>query len=237
MTATRSTAGDGSAQEPTLALGRPEDEAGQGGSLLASALGDRCGNCGSGLAADQRYCVDCGERRGKPRFALTGTHAPRDVMPVVPRRRRVLAMTTGTTLIAGVATLLLALGVGVLIGHNNSAPLKASTPQVITVNGGSAAGSSSTGNTGATTGAASSHSTGTKASSKLSKTASKATTATSKKTVSTKAATKATQAASSTLKPKSGVNLAPSTQKQGATCTAGTAGCQNGKFSGNFFGG
>ena len=30
--------------------------------------GEPCANCGSPLAADQRYCLECGTRRGGPRI-------------------------------------------------------------------------------------------------------------------------------------------------------------------------
>jgi hypothetical protein len=46
---------------------------------------------------------------------------------------------------------------------------------------------------------------------------------------------KAVQAAGKVL--GNGNNLAPPTVKAGGSCTSGQAGCQNGKFTGNFFGG
>ena len=52
--------------------------------------------------------------------------------------------------------------------------------------------------------------------------------------VTKKVAAKATQAASKVLG-ASAKNLAPPTVQTGQTCTHG-AGCQNGKFTGNFFG-
>src|ERR1700733_12540224 len=80
---------------------------------VAGTMRDRCVNCGAPLASDQRYCVNCGERRGKPRFALA---APQEAVTEevtttrsasTPRRPRTSA---GFNLIAGVATLLLAMG-------------------------------------------------------------------------------------------------------------------------------
>ena len=58
-------------------------------------------------------------------------------------------MSSGTTLVAGVGVLLLAIGLGVLIGrigHTNSNQKAASTPavQVVTVNGGSGGATTST---------------------------------------------------------------------------------------------
>src|SRR4051794_29840153 len=35
---------------------------------LISASGDACPSCGPRVAADQRYCIEWGERRGDPRF-------------------------------------------------------------------------------------------------------------------------------------------------------------------------
>ena len=37
-------------------------------SLGAAAGSDRCAACGAHLANDQRYCLECGERRGQARF-------------------------------------------------------------------------------------------------------------------------------------------------------------------------
>ena len=30
---------------------------------VAAAIGDQCAACGAALAADQRYCLECGQRR------------------------------------------------------------------------------------------------------------------------------------------------------------------------------
>src|ERR1700722_6408667 len=46
-------------------------------SMLVGVPSDRCSSCGAELAVDQRYCVACGQRRGKPRFNLaTPTPTP-----------------------------------------------------------------------------------------------------------------------------------------------------------------
>src|SRR5579875_344165 len=42
---------------------------------LRMSSGDRCAECGSALAIDQRYCVECGTRRGRPRFAIASAGA------------------------------------------------------------------------------------------------------------------------------------------------------------------
>lgn len=122
--------------------------------LVSATAGDRCLSCYTSLSSDQRYCVACGERRGKPRFSLpaggtagslpssevavAGASAP----PPAPRAPRA---SSGTTIVAGVGTLLLAMGVGVLIGRNsagnvNARPVQAAAPTVVTVGGGAGTG-------------------------------------------------------------------------------------------------
>lgn len=86
-------------------------------SALTPATGEQCTNCGARLAADQRYCVECGERRGEPRFSIADTAAPQAApAPAAPVRRHARLSPNGTA-IAGIGTLLLAMGVGVLIGR------------------------------------------------------------------------------------------------------------------------
>jgi hypothetical protein len=189
--------------------------------LLSGAVGDRCSNCQAALASDQRYCVNCGHRRGKSRFsagslaataAASAPASPSDHGG--PHRSRVSA---GTTLVAGVATLLLAMGVGVLIGHNTSSA-RAPAPQIITVGAGGGTGASS-----AATPSTSSSKTG-KASKKRKVT----------KVVVT--AHTAQVAASAAAKVLGGAAPKNPTVTVGQSCSADTAGCQNGKFTGNFFG-
>src|ERR1700693_5697303 len=98
--------------------------------LVTGVVGDRCANCQAPLAPDQRYCVSCGERRGRARFSdasLAAQTAPAAVEAPAPASRRYPRMSSASTLITGVATLLIALGVGVLIGHysNNATPARA----------------------------------------------------------------------------------------------------------------
>jgi hypothetical protein len=198
----------------------------------ATASEDRCGACGAPLAHDQRYCVECGERRGASRFPVAepAAQAPsRRTRPArAPRGHRV---SSGTTLVAGVGVLLLAIGLGVLIGrlgHDNSSNQKAAAapPQVITVQGGGGTGTSTPTTTTPThTTAASSATKG--LSGKLKKAATQ--TAPPSKAVQQKA----TQAAGKVL--GNSKNLAAPTTQQGGSCSGG-AGCQSGKFTGNFFG-
>ena len=192
------------------------------------AAGDRCANCGVPMAADQHYCLNCGERRGPARFtatpANTGTTGGARFDPP-PRGSRFSA---GTTLIAGVATLLLALGIGVVIG-NQSASSPAPTnskAQVVYLNG--AGGGAGAANTGAAPTTAPVSSGGSSGSANKS----------SGKSNNKSAAKANTSASSSTAAATSSATTAQ--QLPPATVTVGAkghgAGYQHGKFTGNFFG-
>jgi hypothetical protein len=104
---------------------------------ILGQAGEPCRECGAPLAEDQRYCLACGARRGAPRVELGRAAPPPAPAPPEPRRPR---RAGGATAIAGVATLLLAMGVGVLIGRAGRADTtRASAPaQVISVSGGGA---------------------------------------------------------------------------------------------------
>jgi hypothetical protein len=195
--------------------------------LVAGAVGDRCPNCEAPLASDQRYCVACGERRGRPRFSFTelassASPPPATADPPIPAPRA----HPGLTLVAGVATLLIAIAVGVVIGvnANSGTPTRAAAPYVVTVNGGGAAGAAPTsGATAAGTGPAAATSTR----------GSHVNAAPAKVRLTKKTTAAATNAASKVL--GSSGNLTPNvTQKVGGACSGG-AGCQNGKFTGNAF--
>ncbi len=134
-------------------------------------------------------------------------------------------MSSGATLIAGVGVLLLAIGLGVLIGrlgHNNTSTPRASAPSTIIVPGASA---------GATT-ASTPTSTVARSTPHLSGKLKKAAAATAPPSA---AVSKKGQAAASKVLGGSSTTLAPATVTNGQTCTSG-AGCQGGKFTGNFFG-
>jgi hypothetical protein len=217
---------DGNGEPPTAQLG------------LAATTADHCANCGAPLAPDQRYCVNCGERRGKPRFALAEP---------VPEMVETKTVTTGgrgasrgprpsygVTLIAGIATLLLALGVGVLIGHNsagsNNSKSASSQPLSINVNTTGSSGAST-----ATNGSGSSGSSGSSSSSKKSHGKGKSSTGSSASKPSSAAANKANSAAQKVV--GGSAPVAPATVTQGASCSSGSAGCSGGHFNGSFFGG
>jgi hypothetical protein len=194
--------------------------------FVGATVGERCAACGTPLATDQKYCLNCGERRGKPRFALGTTPAPAAAAPAAasrpPKKQR---LSSSTALVAGVGTLLLAMGVGVLIGHtNNTSSKNTNAPaQIITV-GGSSPGTS--------TGAAAATTQG-KAKAAKGKSSKKAKASSSKPAaVNKQQAAKAQAAASKVL--GSSKNLPPATVKQGQ---AGHGpGYTKGHFTGTFFG-
>jgi len=123
------------------------------------AQGEPCADCGAVLAGDQRYCLSCGTRSGTARIAFRDILARPGGSPAQaiaePGSTAALTGRPSTTLafLVGLACLLLALGVGVLIGRSGGEQ-KAAAPapaQVITVNGG-AASPSTTASDGASTG-------------------------------------------------------------------------------------
>jgi hypothetical protein len=79
--------------------------------------GEPCSACGEPLAADQRYCLSCGERRGAPRLdPLVQARGHTGVAPPVVRRARGRAPSPlPSPRIAGVAVLLV-LGFGIAAG-------------------------------------------------------------------------------------------------------------------------
>lgn len=192
--------------------------------FVGATVGDRCAACGTPLATDQKYCLNCGERRGKPRFALGSTPAPAAAAPAAtsrpPKKQR---LSSSTALVAGVGTLLLAMGVGVLIGHtdNGSSKNTNAPAQIITVGGGS--GGTSTGAAAATTQGKVKAAKG--KSSKKAKSSKSA-------GVDKKQAAKAQAAASKVL--GSSKNLPPATVKQGDSGHG--PGYSGGHFTGTFFG-
>jgi hypothetical protein len=213
------------------------------GQLLTGAVGDRCVNCGSPLAADQRYCVQCGERRGTSRLSAakaSGQAAETRVRgSEPPSQANGRRPSYGTTLVAGVATLLLAMGVGVEIGrisNANSGSRAAAQPQVITVGGGSGTGRAAAAATGGTTAKTP---TGTGKHAKhvvvVKTEAKKAAAAAAAPKPTQQAVQKAAHAANGVLGGNAGQSN--NTVTTGGQCAAGSAGCDNGKFTGNFFGG
>jgi hypothetical protein len=116
--------------------------------------GEPCAQCGSPLAADQRYCLECGCRRGGPRVdyrqrmlaAATGVERqasgpaqpePADTAgPAEPARaERDFAPLAA---VGGIAVLGLMLLVGVLIGRGNGDSAPAPAPVVLPAGSGAA---------------------------------------------------------------------------------------------------
>jgi hypothetical protein len=171
------------------------------------------------MAADQRYCIECGERRtgGGLRDSLPRTQA---VAPAPSPRQRAW-LSANNSLIAGIATLLLAMGVGVLIGRSgDNGGGRAATPQIVTVSAGAGGAAAN----GASTGTTSAKSTGSTSSSKKSRKS------------SSKAKVTGAGSIDATAK-KNGVKLPPKVVKVGQACAKGTKGCSAGKFTGDYFGG
>lgn len=106
---------------------------------------ETCAACGAPLADDQRYCLECGERRmqmssvllsGPPSGGELSQAQPPAMVP--PANGSAPADGAGrgsaATVIAGVGVLLLAMGVGVLIGRSSASSKQIAAPaQVITV--------------------------------------------------------------------------------------------------------
>src|SRR5277367_1856689 len=105
--------------------------------LVGATVRQGCAACGAAMAADQRYCVECGERRGAPRVSLLEgpAHRPRESTPhSAPSPRRRIAP-VNSTLISIIGMLLLAVGIGVLIGRSGNTTLKSPPAQVVTISG------------------------------------------------------------------------------------------------------
>ncbi len=185
---------------------------------------EQCPSCGAAVLSDQRYCLSCGQRRGDPRLpfmdavvfmeAMKGPPATASPQPAKKQRR----ISPNAALIAGVGTLLLALGIGVLIGrtgdHGETSTAQAA-PIVIKGGGGEAK-----------TASASSAPIGGDAKGSKGKQSPSA----------QKAAEVDPKGAEEVLKPAADVKLPPPTTGVGDKCEKGTAGCDGGEFTGNFFG-
>jgi len=114
---------------------------------VPAQAGEPCEQCGSPLAADQRYCLNCGKRRGAPRVdyrermaaaaATTDREAPspppaNGAEPQQPERaQRDYAPLAA---VGGIAVLGLMLLVGVLIGRGDGGTT--TTPPPVVVQGG-----------------------------------------------------------------------------------------------------
>jgi hypothetical protein len=108
------------------------------------------------MAADQRYCLECGERRTPTSSVLAGgapSAPPRATPPSAPPSAGVnhppgdpgWQRSSTLTVIAGVGVLLLAMGVGILIGRSGDSK-SAGAPQqvVVSTTPGSGSGTAAT---------------------------------------------------------------------------------------------
>jgi hypothetical protein len=208
--------------------------------LAATSSGDNCPTCGKPLAADQRYCLECGHRRGDPRLpfmdavvfmeAINKPQTPAATAAPGGGSGKPRGLSANSALIAGIATLVLAIGVGVLIGQGGDGGTSSAAnqaPQIIRVGGeGGGEAEDSSAEEGSN-----------KASGKSKGNEKKADNATAKKAEAKTetGSTGQTKATEEVLEPK--VPQAKPEAQLGETCDKGTAGCSdNGKFEGNFFG-
>ncbi len=139
---------------------------GQGGESplsAASTTGQHCASCGATLAPDQRYCVECGQRRGptRPPFLEGAGRQPTATAP--PPAKKGPRFSPNTALIAGIGTLMLAMATGVLIGRTSSPSSKGSPLQYVAAPTSGTTGTT-TGTTPSTTEGASTSSSGSKGS-------------------------------------------------------------------------
>ncbi len=132
---------------------------------MTVASDQTCRDCGAPLAADQRYCLNCGRRRGEPRLdyrrhlesphgaasssAATNdeaTASPAAAAPSLPVTEEQKPQRDFTPLAAagGIAVLGLMLLVGVLIGRGDGNPTAAPPPQIVRVEGGGEAETAAT---------------------------------------------------------------------------------------------
>jgi hypothetical protein len=145
---------------------------------------------------------------------------PKTAAAAPPAKPKPRGVSANAALIAGVGTLILAMGVGVLIGrsgdHSTTATPAAAQIIKVPAGGGAETPTASTGKA-ATGGTA-------KGKPKKQNGAALKKEATSQK------------GAEEVLKPSAGVKLPPATVEQGGKCSSGTAGCKGGEFTGEYFG-
>lgn len=122
-----------------------------GHSQQASSGGgvEQCRECGASLAADQRYCLNCGRRRSEPRLdfrryapgerTASDPQAPPATVPASAPApdEKPTRDPTPLAAVGGIAVLGLMLLVGVLIGRGDSNASAPAPPPVVRVEGGS----------------------------------------------------------------------------------------------------
>jgi hypothetical protein len=217
-------------------------------SAVGPTANDACPTCGTRMAPDQRYCLSCGHRRGDPRLPFMDAVVFMDAVkrpgqpevaaaaPAPPSDSGRSGFSPQTTLIAGVATLVLAVGVGVLIGrggNNDSTPVANSQPQIIKVGGGESGGEEAE---EATTGRGK-EAGGKGANKAKGGKSAKGGKAKEKAPEVEEGENGGSKAAQEVLHTAPGVKEAKPQVEVGEKCEKGTAGCsESGEFNGSFFG-
>jgi hypothetical protein len=202
---------------------------------VAAKGAEGCPHCGAEMAGDQRYCLKCGQRRGEPRLPFMDAVVFMESMRQPPAGIAASAeeqkpaakgprFSPNSALVAGVATLVLAMGVGVMIGRSGSpsSNTAAPAPQVIRVGGGPETAEAATAPTEPGKAGKAKGGSNTKAKAKAK---------------GETGASGTTKAAEEVLKPAGDVKLPAPTTQVGGKCEKGTAGCtDSGEFNGSFFG-
>jgi hypothetical protein len=130
MTATTHSTGDEPRENPGEETNLPEHEIIPGhdvGGVLVGVASHLCSNCGAVLATDQKYCVECGTRRGTPRFRVAAavdhhtaqSHLHRLHAPAVPVPAPA-ALSSRLMALLALIVVLAAIAVGFLIGNSSS---------------------------------------------------------------------------------------------------------------------
>jgi hypothetical protein len=108
--------------------------------------GETCSSCGAPLATDQRYCLNCGTRRGGPRLDYVQYLTPAGDAKGAGRGGRANGRDASPHVaVAGIALLGLMLLVGVLIGRGGEP--NSTEPTVVRVEGGGETASTDTSST------------------------------------------------------------------------------------------
>jgi hypothetical protein len=220
--------------------------------MAAFGGNESCPNCTARMAADQRYCLNCGHRRGDPRLPFMDAVVFMESMsapgggaatppPPPARSGGDNRWNANAALIAGVATLVLAIGVGFLIGRSGHDDGTAAAPgkvQVVQVGGTAPAGEEAAATPAEETtagGAKAGKSESAKKSDKPSDKAPSKKKASEVKEGSAEEAERAEEKTDEVL--HSTVPTIKTGTQVGETCEPGVAGCSDsGKFEGNFFG-
>jgi hypothetical protein len=213
--------------------------------MAAFGSNESCPNCSARMATDQRYCLNCGHRRGDPRLPFMDAvvfmesmsapgGAPGASPPPPPAEPKSNRMNANAALIAGVATLVLAIGVGFLIGrtgHNDSGSAGGGKVEVVQL-GNAPAGETVEAAREATGGGEEA----TKSKAKPGKKAGGKTSTSEKNKIKEGSAEEKKLQEEETNKVLHSKEklLEPKTQL-GDSCEEGQAGCTNGEFKGTFF--